>query len=348
MAQIEKQHEATAKQRQRFVSSGDVARSRELTAAFILLGGLWIVFKMGPAIAEILMGHMRGTLQHIAKPLLSVALKETTRCYFHALSFFFAATIGVIIVSNMVQSQGQIQWRELKFDLTRIKPLSRLMQMFSFLENGKRVGISLIKVSTIGIFCLMLLYSQLQPFFQTNPKDIAATLEQSKGILWYLGRISIGLLLCCGIADYFLTYFKLEERMRMTHQEVTDEAKEDVGDPKIRSRRRQKHRDIIKQRSLKHVPQADVVIVNPSHYAVAIAYKQERMQAPMVVGKGADLFAERIRAIARKHGIPVISQPPLCRLLYRQVPVGKAIPQELYHSVAIVLAHVYRIRRRVA
>jgi len=126
---------------------------------------------------------------------------------------------------------------------------------------------------------------------------------------------------------------------------VRDELKEQMGDPQVRSRRRRKQRDLVQQRSIKNVAKADVVLVNPTHYAVALAYDSAKMAAPRVLAKGADRLAEKIRGKARHHGVPVVSNPPLTRKLYAAVDVGRDIPEDLYHAVAVVLAHVYRKRR---
>jgi flagellar biosynthetic protein FlhB len=148
--------------------------------------------------------------------------------------------------------------------------------------------------------------------------------------------------LIIAVIDFIINWFETEKQLKMSVKEIKDEHKSTEGDPKMKGRRMQMARDLVDSRSVKHVVEADVVVVNPTHYAVAIKYDGMKMAAPKIVAKGVDEQAARIRSIARQNHIPVIPQPPLARALYRQVKVGGEVPTDLYQAVALVLAHVYR------
>ena len=147
--------------------------------------------------------------------------------------------------------------------------------------------------------------------------------------------------LLIAVIDYIIKWYETEQDLKMSLKEIKDEHKNTEGDPMQKGKRRQMARDLVDSRSVKNVVEADVVVVNPTHYAVAIKYDSS-MAAPKVLAKGVDEQAARIRAIARQHYIPVVPQPPLARALYRQVKVGKEVPSDLYQAVALVLAHVYK------
>jgi flagellar biosynthetic protein FlhB len=150
------------------------------------------------------------------------------------------------------------------------------------------------------------------------------------------------------VIDYVLQRRRLWARMRMTRAEVMREQKQEEGDPQIKRRRKKRMQEISRRRLESAVKGANVVIINPTEYAVALRYRSQHEQAPRVVAKGRGALAERIRKLARRAGIPIMAEPPLCRLIYRLVPEGREIPAQLYRAVAEVLAYVYRIQRRTA
>jgi flagellar biosynthetic protein FlhB len=155
------------------------------------------------------------------------------------------------------------------------------------------------------------------------------------------------LLIGLAVLDFLFQKFDYERNIRMTRQEVKEETKMREGDPLIRARIRSIQRDRARRRMMQEVPKADVVITNPTHFAIALAYKQDQMHAPRVLAKGADILAQRIKDIARRHNIPIVENKPLARILYRTLKIGSFIPRELYQAVAEVLAYVYKLRGRL-
>jgi flagellar biosynthetic protein FlhB len=148
-----------------------------------------------------------------------------------------------------------------------------------------------------------------------------------------------------GAADYGFRWFRLEQKLRMSREEIKDESKEEQGDPQLKSRQRKMQREAAQRKSLGDVPRASVVITNPTHYAVALQYLPGQMQTPRILAKGSGAFARRIANVAREHGIPVLERKPLTRALYALGKVGEDIPLEFYRAVAEILAYVYRLKR---
>ena len=150
-----------------------------------------------------------------------------------------------------------------------------------------------------------------------------------------------------GLADWFYQKWKFHEDMKMTKQEVKDEYKNSEGDPKVKSQQRRRMQQASMRRMMQSLPQADVVITNPTHLAVAIKYEREKYEAPVVVAKGADYLAERIKNVARENDIEIVENKPLARMLYHNVELGEQIPPELYQMVAEVLAYVYGLKGKI-
>ncbi len=195
--------------------------------------------------------------------------------------------------------------------------------------------------------CGWVLSTHVPQMLQHVPVSLASAGRDTYALMRAIFLRGTLILLMLGGLEYIRSYFALEKRMSMSSQMVRDELKDQMGDPTARNRIRSRAREIMRKRMLNLVPKADVVLVNPTHYAVALLWESTKMVAPVVVAKGADAWAERIRAVARKHSVPVVTQPALTRLLYRQVDIGKPVPEDLYQAVAVVLSHVYRLRRRV-
>jgi flagellar biosynthetic protein FlhB len=226
---------------------------------------------------------------------------------------------------------------------SHINPINGLKRIFS-----SRSLFELVKSITKVIIVAWVAWSSIQGEFLNLTKLMALDLGQI--VLYTLGSsVDIGIKICLALlavsaADYFFQWRKYEKDIRMTKQEVKEEYKQLEGNPEIRSRIRQKQREISMRRMLSEVPKADVVITNPTHFAVAIRYEPQKKPAPYVVAKGADYLAERIKEIARKSRVEIVENKPLAQALYQSVDIGDVIPPELYRAVAEVLAFVYNLQ----
>ncbi len=253
-------------------------------------------------------------------------------------------TVGVLV--NYLQTGGVFTLEPLKMKFDRLNPLAGLKRMFSpqkFIDLFK----ALFKI--IGVFIIIwnTFKSKVFPLAESNvyhpPLEMA-------GLLWQLMftivlRIAL-LLLALAIFDFYYQRWQYRKSLRMTKKELQDELKQTEGDPLVRSRIRQKQRQLSMRRMMQEVPKADVVITNPTHLAIALKYEAEKMAAPQVLAKGEGHIAAKIKEIATEHGIPLVENKPLARTLYQTVEIGEQIPPNLYQAVAEVLAFVYKLRQR--
>jgi flagellar biosynthetic protein FlhB len=285
-------------------------------------------------------------ITHLNQPLNN-ALYVSFLMFFVKLTVpFLVCFLCVAVFSNSLQSTRK--WYPWKINIEQWNPINRIQKTFFSKDIFIQSFESLLKSSIIAGVCFWYVYS-----FFVEKRGFLGTDFYSRSfyvgvlLLHLIGYASVCMVLM-GVVDYGWHWWKRERRMMMSTQELKDEHKEDSGDPSIKSKRRRRHMELLRKRSVKAVASADVVIVNPTHYAVALLYRTGKMSAPKVVAKGTDLMAAKIRAKARHHGVPVVSEPPLARMLYKRVSLGKEIPEDLYQAVAMVLSHVYKYRRKTA
>jgi flagellar biosynthesis protein FlhB len=264
-----------------------------------------------------------------------------------ALRTFLTAATPVLVgatIAALIAILGQLGWppafKGLEIDLARLSPLTNLQQAFSLSGMARRTGSAVAKLVVVGAVVIL-----------TVRHGIAAHALEAGGIgalawsvLMRAMWLVMGALASVAAVDYVLARRRMATQMKMTADEVKREHRESEGDPVVKGKRRQKMRELAKRRIQTSVAKADVVVVNPTHYAVALRYDEHGDRAPIVVAKGMDELAEKIREVARKHQVPVLSRPPLARALHKHVKEGQPIPANLFRAVAEVLAYVYRLR----
>jgi flagellar biosynthesis protein FlhB len=346
----EKTEDATPKRQQEAADEGRVARSQEAGIAAAILaaaaGVKMIADDSGIALAQFLQRSLGSAGE--------VTLDEGTAIMLlrDMIATFAAAAGGLILLVAgstffvaAMQSNGQISTKALKLHWERLDPsknLKRLLAPSQFVETGK----ALLKVAVVGAIVWKLLAGAIPStaaLSQAGPSAIAPWLADQVGRL----LLTIGLAYAAvGGADYFWQRFQFEKSLRMSKEEVKREAKEEQGDPIIRSARRRFAREVAFGQMLKDVKTASVVITNPTHIAVAIQYDDTEAPVPVVVAMGQDKVAERIKAIAAEAGVPLVENVPVARALFKAAKVGSVIPIELYMAVAEILAYVYRTRRQ--
>jgi len=231
---------------------------------------------------------------------------------------------------------------EVKLDkLNPINGFGRIFSKRSLVELAK----SVLKIVIIGFF----LYNYLKDEILTMPQfiyyDLGTSLQEIAKILFAMVFQVIAVILILAIIDFAYQKWQTTQDLKMTKQEVKDELKQSEGDPQIKGKIRQKQRQMAMARMMQEVPKADVIVTNPTHYAVALQY-HKGMVAPVVVAKGQDLVAQRIKGIAKENHVPIVENKPLARALFSSVEIGDAVPTELYQAVAEVLAYVYRLKHR--
>ena len=343
---IDKQHPASGKQREKFADQGDIARSRDLAAALAFAATMVIFGVNAQTTARRLSQSMQHVMRHIAVPPDAQLFNRLTWLFAQTTAPFLSTSVIITLVLGYWQNGYTFRFKFPGLKMPLVGVMDRLQQLFAFKQSGVNLIKQVVKMLLLGWVCGLVMWQKIPPAVSHVPASLRDGLRLGSDLLTTLVKRAAICYLIIGGLDYWLTLFRLEERMKMSTQEVRDEAKDAQGDSRVKGRMRSMHAKLVQQRSLQDVPKADVIVVNPTHYAVAIAYDAAQMDAPVVLSKGADLWAERIRAAGRHAGVPIISQPPLARALFAKVDIGKSIPEELFQAVALLLAHVYRLRPR--
>lgn len=343
----EKTEKPSDRRRQQARQQGNIARSVDVTAATVLLAAAGGLYFFGPACGEMFIRLMRRSLQGDALITLdrssavaliwSVALTTAAG----ALPVMMLVMIGSLAASL---AQTGFLWapEALAPKWERLNPLAGAQRLFSLQAAMRLVG-SLFKICAVASVAYSYLASHQAEFQSLAQQDLPVLLVTAGRSFCELGFSLAITLVGLAILDYGYQWWQHERDLRMSKQEVREEFKSMEGDPHIRARRREAHKKLAEARDLSEVPNADAVLVNPIHVAVAIKYDPAKMPAPIVVAKGKDEVAERIKEIALAHQIPIIERTSLARLLYKTVKVGKPIPPDLYDVFVEILAYVYRL-----
>lgn len=341
MSDPSRTHPATPKRIKEFRKRGDIALSRELVGGAALLGAV-----IG------LVASADSALHAIKELMRDIALGADGRDHAWVagavLHTFVAAAapalLGAAILSVIV-ILVQLGWppalKGVHFDLGKLSPLTNLASAFGLGGMAKRTLTTLAKLVVIGGIVTLILAGGLVP----HAVEAGALGEVAWTVVKRALFVVVGAIVAISSVDYLLARRSIAKQMMMSPDELKREHKESEGDPIVKSRRRQKAREMAKRRIAVTVPTADVVVVNPTHYAVALRYDETKDAAPIVLAKGVDEEAARIREIARKSGVPIMSRPPLARALHKHVKEGRQVPPNLFKAVAEVLAYVYRLRR---
>ncbi|WP_026962084.1 flagellar biosynthesis protein FlhB [Alicyclobacillus herbarius] len=344
----EKTERATPTRRRKLRREGRVVRSPEFASALVLIASLAALRVFGPNLWNQWLTLMQNDFQHAAD--VSWADADTASLCRQALWEFIrmlAPWLGVVFAVGGAAAFAQVGpgfWpKRLLPDLKRVNPAAGLKRLFSMraVVDGVKSLLKLAVVALAAYVGLRGTIAGIPSLSNINPVALPGVVGQ---MVFRVAILTGGLMLVIGALDYFYQRFDFERSIRMSLQEIREEMKHEEGDPLIKSTIRKRGRALAMQRMMQEVPKADVVITNPTHFAVALRYDAATMQAPCVTAKGADALAWRIRQLARDNGVPVIEQKPLAQALYRTVDVGEVIPEELYQAVAKVLAQVYRMR----
>lgn len=350
MAGEEKTEKATTKKRNDARKEGNVLQSKEIGVAASVLG----IFAFVRIMAEFMLKNLLSLFQRSFENLGTYEVNsETVMPLFIEVITVFVCVVGPImaaalilgIIPTIAQTKGLFTMKAVKPKFSNLNPLSGIKKLFSMQAV---VGIlkGLIEVAVIGV----MIYSEIRDRLPTIVAMTNASVMQG---LAYAGLAiyDVVMLICIllvfvAAADYLFQWWSYEKKLKMSKQEVKDEYKQTEGDPQIKSRIKQRQREMAARRMMQDVPSADVVVRNPTHYAVALKYDQDKNKAPMVVAKGKDYLAMRIVRIAEEHDVYCMENPPLARALYAQVDLGREIPYELYDAVAEVLTVVYKEKHK--
>lgn len=342
----EKTEEPTAKKRQDARKKGQVGKSQELSTAFVLLAGFFLLKVLWSGIYADIANYTTYIFSHLDQTLDTEGLMTLLIGVMEILArTAMPIMLGIMIVGlgvNFYQVGIMFSVDQLQPDLGKLNPLTGVGRMFSKRSLVELIK-SLLKIAIIGVILYLFLRDELLGMPQFIYFDLPKSLQEMAGIVFKMAFQIIGVIMILAVLDLGYQKWQTTQDLKMTKQEVKDEFKQTEGDPQIKGKIRQKQRQMAMARMMQEVPKADVIVTNPTHFAVALQY-HKGMVAPLVLAKGQDLVAKRIKDIARENRVPIVENRPLARALYASTEVGDLVPAELYQAVAEVLAYVFRLR----
>lgn len=349
-ASDDKTEEATPKKKSDARKKGQVARSKEVSLAFTMLASTLVLAVLSSYAATNLLGTLKAFLSNYMLMELNYdSIKSITLIVLWRIAVITLPIIVPILVlgvaSNFIQVGFMFTTEPLKPQLNKLNPISGLKRMFSmrtFVETLKDIGI----VTVLGYVG----YTFIRDNYNTiltmgNLRVIAIPAIFGKLVLSIFFKVTI-IIVILALADYFYQRFQYNKELKMTKQEVKEEFKQQEGDPQIKGKIRQRQREMASKRMMAAVPDATVVVTNPTHIACALKYEEGKDEAPKLLAKGADNIALKIKEIAKENKVPIIENRTLARLIYSEVEIDDEIPQNMYQAVAEILAIVYKMKKK--
>lgn len=346
----ERTEQATPKRLDDARKKGQVPRSRELNTTLMLVGAAAMILMFGSqfmsSLAQVFRTGFTLTRAQIFDPGAMIhALRSLFQDGFFAALPLLAVTVVIALIAPMLMSGWSFSTEQLALKLSRLNPLTGLGRMFSWRGLLELVK-ALLKFSFILAVAIMVLWSEVDSLLGLGKESLHSAVSHAAHLTAWTFLLLSCALVVLPLIDVPFQLWDHTRQLRMSHQEIRDENKQSEGAPEVKMRIRQLQREVARRRMLQAVPQADVIVTNPSHYAVALRYEQGKARAPILVAKGMDLIAMQIRTLAAEHRVPVIEAPPLARALYYSTKLDKEIPMGLYLAVAKLLAYVYQLKQR--
>jgi flagellar biosynthesis protein FlhB len=352
MAGEERTEAATPRKLQHLRDEGKVSKSPEVVSAVTILGGVFTVYAFGGSIWGQLKVLVTDHLSDLSRPDLT----DTTLgqlwltvgiAFFTVMAPLLVALPLLGIVSNVGQSGLMLSGKSMMPDLSRINPISGFTRLFS-VRTVVELAKTLFKMTVVGWLLYRTYLDSFPLFLSLSGADLAGSLRLFVSTAFSTCMTVGCAFLVLAVLDFGYQRWEFLRGARMTKQEIKEEYKQSEGSPEIRAAIRRRQRRMAMSRMMQNVPTADVVVTNPTHFAVALRYRGDEMAAPKVIAKGQDLIAQRIKQIARENNVPVVENKPLARALYSTVEVDQEIPYDLFQGVAQILAYIYSLKRRGA
>lgn len=347
----EKTEAPTGRRRTKAREKGSVCRSKEINSAVMLFFAMCVFALYGPSLVRQLLASIRYAFLHFHEIDLSAGgfhYYATNRLWFVFRLVFpiFFVFLFVGVVANI----AQFGWLYTKstifqgFKGGNFNPTKMLKKVFN-VNNYVIMVFDIVKLFALGVVSYSTFKHELLYFPALIELPLSESLRYMMIMLFKLAMKIIAVLIIIAAIDFIYQKFKHEKSLKMTKQEIKDEMKMIDGDPKVKAQIRSAQRKMIVATMIKNVPDADVVITNPFHIAVAVKYDSKTMDAPLVIAKGARLIAEKIKTIARMASVPIVENKPIARTLYKTINVGEEIPPKLYQAIAEILAYVYQLNK---
>jgi flagellar biosynthesis protein FliR/FlhB len=349
-ASEDKTEEATPKKKSDARKKGQVARSKEVTLAFTMLASTLVVLLLGTYAGTSLKGTLNMFLSdYIMKEINYSDVKSLTLIVIWRIGMIVLPIIAPImilgIIGNFVQVGFMFTQEPIKPQLSKINPLSGLKRMFSFRTAVETVK-DLIIVGILGYTGYNFIRDNYTSILQTSSLRIGAIPAAfGKMVIGIFTKVTI-IMIIIALADYLYQRYQYNKELKMTKQEIKEEFKQQEGNPEIKSKIKQKQREMASRRMMQAVPDATVVVTNPTHIACALRYEDGKDSAPLLVAKGADNVAIKIKEIAKENNVPIIENRSLARMIYAQVEIDDEVPTDMYQAVAEILAIVYKMKKK--
>ena len=350
MAGEEKTEKATPKKRRDQRKEGNVLQSREIVTAVSVLGIFAAMRLLLGLISKTLLAYTGSVFEGLGSATVS---KDTLIPIFTDVITVIAIAVGPIclaamflgIIPTIAQTRGLFTAKALKPKFSRLNPLSGIKKLFS-LQSVVGILKGLAEVIIISVVIYNEITARMPKFIMLMNAGVMQGITYAALTIFDMIMLICIMLVFVAAADFLFQWWQFEKKLKMSKQEVKEEFKQMEGDPQIKSKIKQRQQQMATQRMMQDVPKADVVVRNPTHFAVALKYDQDKNTAPQVLAKGKDMMALRIVKIAEENGVMTIENPPLARSLYSMVDIGREIPAELYNAVAEVLTVVYREKHK--
>jgi flagellar biosynthetic protein FlhB len=350
MAGEERTEAATHRKLQNLRDEGKVSKSPEVVSAAGVLAGVLTLYTFGGTAAHQLLSYMDQMLRESSQPditdtaLISLSMNAVT-----VMGMVLAPLLVALPIVGVLANIGQVGFilsgKSVMPDFERLNPLSGVKRLFSMRTVVD--GLKAILKLTVVAWLLYRTYQDAFPaFLSLAGADLPGGIAQFVNIAFSMAMTFGSAFLIMALLDYGYQRWEFMRSARMTKQEVKEEYKQSEGSPEVRNAIRRRQKRLAMSRMMQNVPKADVVVTNPTHFAVALSYRGDEMGAPKVLAKGQDLIAQRIKQLAREHGVPVVENKPLARALFKAVDVDQEIPYELFQGVAQVLAYIYSLKKR--
>ena len=348
----ERSEQPTGKRLRDAAERGQVARSKEVQDVVQLAAALMTLIWAGSYMVQALAGKVGAGLSQIDgvahRTVMPSELTAIASGYLVTLAIIVGPVMATAMIAGLaaVSAQGgwNVSWQPLQPKFSKLSPLNGLKRLVP-----TKAGLDLVRVGIVAVALVWVAWGVVSPFIETSPLLSRMSPADAAASTWtaVIALIKRALIVFATIAaaDYLLKRYQLRQTLKMTKQEVKEEHKMLEGNPEIKGRVRRLQREMARRRMLSAVPKATVVITNPTHFAVALEYKREAMAAPRVIAKGADHLAQRIRDVARQHGIPTVENVTLARALYAHAEIDEVIPADLFEAVAEVLAYLVRLKQ---
>lgn len=342
---------ATAKRRGEARSRGMVARSQDLSAAMAIAGGFAILVAFGAQLGTALMSYLHDSMTSRLPKVMDIS---TVMAIFYSAAerlvpLLLVITLGLFVIvaaANYWQVGFEINTKAIEWDFSRLNPVKGFGSLFRA-RALVRALVSILKTIIVVAAAYFPVKAEIPHIALLDRTDLGVIIPFIGALLSKAALGACIALLIVGVADFYYQKWQFEKDLKMSKQEVKEEAKQSEGDPAVKGHIRRKQREAALRRMMEDVPKATVVVTNPTHYAVALRYVVNEDPAPKIVAKGKDLVAQKIKAIAKEHGVPIVENPPLAQGLFRGGEVGEEIPAALYRAVAELLSYVYRLRGKL-